>query len=150
VLHHRAVVSGQPPTSTRAPVSPRVVCFAPGKTWTPTSGAHWQSPMLTSPLYSADWRAPSVTACPRVRAYACPPSLTSGPSLSMAPPVRSPSLSPSRYPSHRLMGPARQSMPMLPSHTKDAQAADAWDPSVSPRVRSRAPTSNLGRPFPIG
>jgi hypothetical protein len=27
-----------------------VLCFAPGKTWTPTSGTHWQSPALTSPL----------------------------------------------------------------------------------------------------
>jgi hypothetical protein len=48
------------------------------------------------------------------------------------------------------MGPARQGAPALASRTGDTRATNAWDPLVSPRVRSRALASNLGRPFPIG
>jgi hypothetical protein len=40
------------------------------------------------PFRVAAWRAPSVSARPRCHASACPPSLTSGPDLSVTPPVR--------------------------------------------------------------
>jgi hypothetical protein len=95
------------------------------------------------------WKAPSVSTRPRYRSCACPPPLTSGPTSSR------PRLSGSRRfprvgPSRRTVGPARQGAPALASYTRDTWAADAWDPSVSPRVRSRAPASNLGRPFPMG
>jgi hypothetical protein len=83
------------------------------------------------PLYAAEWRAPSVSTCSRVRTCACPPSLTSGPNLSVTQPIRSPPLSPSHCPSRRFVGPTCQSAPV--SRTEDARAVDTWDPPVSPR-----------------
>jgi hypothetical protein len=96
------------------------------------------------------WRAPSVSARPRCRACACPPSLTSGPDLSVTPLVRSPPFPPPDCLSRRPVGPTRQRAPALASRTRDARAADVWDPLISPRVQSHTPASNLGLPFPIG
>jgi hypothetical protein len=106
------------------------------------------SPFL-SPLLVTSWRAPSVSTRPRYRTCACPPQLTSGPGLPAALFVRLPSFPPVGS-SHRSVGPARQGAPALASRIGDTRAADAWDPPASPRVRSRAPASNLERLFPIG
>lgn len=134
------VVFGQSPTSTRAPLPPRaaigrgqwpVLYFALGKTWTPTSGAHFQSRVSTSPLpppplYVADWRALSISASSRLRTSACPPSLTSRPNLSVTPPIRSPPLSP----------------PV-------ARVADSWVPPARARPRS-CPTPRVPGPLTRG
>jgi hypothetical protein len=107
------------------------------------------SPFLSSFLVTT-WRAPSVSARPRCRACACPPPLSSGPNLLMALFVRLPLFPPPDGPSRRPVGLARQRAPTLASRTGDTRAANAWDPPVSPHVRSHAPASNLERPFFIG
>jgi hypothetical protein len=55
-------------------------------------------------FYVTAWRAPSVSARPRCRACACPPSLTRGPDLSVTPPVR-PRCFPSRLSESPTRGP---------------------------------------------
>jgi hypothetical protein len=59
----------------------------------------------SSLLCATDWRAPYVSACPWVRACACPPSLTSGPELSVTLHVRPPPFSSSRLSESPTHGP---------------------------------------------
>jgi hypothetical protein len=92
VLRRRVVVSGHPTTSTRAPLSAPPLVVAHDRYSVLRRGRRGpQHPRATGSLprrllpspCAADWRAPYVRACPRVRACACLPSLTSGPGLSM-------------------------------------------------------------------
>jgi hypothetical protein len=91
--------SGQPPPSMCALPSPRRRWLRlTGGTRFHGQGRHGPQPLgptgsllrqllPSSPLCDADWMAPCVSACPWVRACARLASLTSGPVLSVAPPV---------------------------------------------------------------
>ena len=75
------------------------------------SGPDKQDPPVSLPFLSpflvSAWRAPSVSARPRCHAYVCPPPLTSGPDLPVAPFVRLTPFPPPDGPNRRPMGPAR-------------------------------------------